>query len=529
MTVATLSRGQKVAADVSALLRARNPLIWIVTREEARVEAFIAEAAKSAKYLTYTWDVAAGVTQLDGKKDSRFGDPDPASTLNSIRALTDKSGTDRSVWIMRDLPVWLNGPGAAQTLRTLRNLVRHLPGVPRDRAQAIVVLSPNGDVPPELTNHATVIEWPLPDRSEIAAILDAAIDALPEDVKANAAPNGVREAAIDAAVGLSGEEAAACYARSLVTTKKIDPAMIASEKKRVIAREKVLEWYDPLPDGLEAVGGLENLKAWLVTRKNAYSVAAREYGLPFPKGAFIFGVSGCGKSLLAKATATAWGVPLLRLDLGALKGKFVGESEGNLRKALRVIEAIGRCVVWLDEIEKALQGATSASADGGVSADALGTVLTWMQERQGGAFVIATANEVENLPPELLRKGRFDEMWFVDLPTEIERHSVLSAALRANGRGDVKIDTGAVGRATDNFTGAEIAALVPDALYAAFADEAREITTADLIAAAKTVVPLAETAKEKVKKLRDWSQGRARPATRQTETKSSPSVRSLDL
>jgi SpoVK/Ycf46/Vps4 family AAA+-type ATPase len=194
-----------------------------------------------------------------------------------------------------------------------------------------------------------------------------------------------------------------------------------------------------------------------------------------------------------------------------------------------VIEAIGRCVVWLDEIEKALQGATSASADGGVSADALGTVLTWMQERQGGAFVIATANEVENLPPELLRKGRFDEMWFVDLPTEIERHSVLSAALRANGRGDVKIDTGAVGRATDNFTGAEIAALVPDALYAAFADEAREITTADLIAAAKTVVPLAETAKEKVKKLRDWSQGRARPATRQTETKSSPSVRSLDL
>jgi SpoVK/Ycf46/Vps4 family AAA+-type ATPase len=339
----------------------------------------------------------------------------------------------------------------------------------------------------------------------------------------------VREAAIDAAVGLSGEEAAACYARSLVTTKKIDPAMIASEKKRVIAREKVLEWYDPLPDGLEAVGGLENLKAWLVTRKNAYSVAAREYGLPFPKGAFIFGVSGCGKSLLAKATATAWGVPLLRLDLGALKGKFVGESEGNLRKALRVIEAIGRCVVWLDEIEKALQGATSASADGGVSADALGTVLTWMQERQGGAFVIATANEVENLPPELLRKGRFDEMWFVDLPTEIERHSVLSAALRANGRGDVKIDTGAVGRATDNFTGAEIAALVPDALYAAFADEAREITTADLIAAAKTVVPLAETAKEKVKKLRDWSQGRARPATRQTETKSSPSVRSLDL
>jgi len=527
---------------MSALFRARNSLIWIVTREEARVEGFIAEAAKSAKYATFAWDIAQGVTGLDNARDSRFSDPDPASTLNTIRALADKAGTARGVWIMRDLPVWLNGPGAALNLRTLRNLVRHLPGVPRERAQAIVILSPNGDVPPELANHATVIDWPLPDRSEIAAILDAAVDSLPEfetgkdgkpdtskPLRALAAPNGTRELAIDAAVGLSGEEAAACIAKSLVTLRKIDPAQIASEKKRVIAREKVLEWVEPVAGGLAAVGGLDNVKDWLGARKSAYSSAARAYGLPLPRGLFVFGVSGCGKTLLAKATSTFFECPLLRMDMGALKGKFVGESEGNLRKAIRVIEAIGRCVVWIDEIEKAMQGATSGSADGGVSADALGTILTWMQEHQGGAFVIATANEVENLPPELLRKGRFDEMFFVDLPTEIERRSVLNAALRANGRGDVTIDDTAVAAKTEGFTGAEIAALVPDALYAGFADKAREITTADLLEAATTVVPLSKTASEKIERLRKWSAGRSRPATRQVETKTGPAVRSLDL
>ena len=538
-----LSRGQKVGADVSALLRARNPLIWIVTKEEARVEGFIAEAAKSANYVTNAWDIAAGVTALDGKKDARFQDADPAATLNMIRTLADKNGTERGVWIMRDLPVWLQGPGAALNLRTLRNLVRYLPGVPRDRAQAIVILSPDGNVPAELTNHATVIDWPLPDRSEIAAIIDVAVDALPEfengkdkkpdtskPLRALAMNKDSRELAIDAAMGLSGEEAAACIARSLVTTRKIDPSLIATEKKRVIAREKVLEWIEPIKGGLGAVGGLDNVKEWLAVRKGAYSPEARAYGLPMPRGLFVFGVSGCGKTLLAKATSTFFDVPLLRMDLGALKGKFVGESEGNIRKAIRVIEAIGRCVVWIDEIEKAMQGATSGSADGGVSADALGTILTWMQEHQGGAFVIATANEVENLPPELLRKGRFDEMFFVDIPTEIERRSVLNAALRANGRGDVTIDDIAVAAKTDGFTGAEIAALVPDALYAAFADKAREITTGDLLAAAETVVPLSKTAEEKIARLRKWSETRARKATRQVVTKDTgPAVRSLDL
>lgn len=530
------TRSQLIAEDINALLRARNPLIWVVSREEARVERYLFEAAIAASYVPYTWDVAQGVADLSGKTPQGMANlQDPGATLTAIRSRAEGTAkAERGMFIMRDLPVWLEGPPGAAPLRQLRNLVRLLPGIGRDRSQALVVISPSGDIPAELSGHATVIEWPLPDRDEIAGILDAAIKGLPENLQASAAPNGTRDAAVDAAVGLSGEEASACYAKSLVQLRKIDPKAVAQEKRRVVTRERVLEWYDPLPGGLDAVGGLENLKAWLLARASAYSPKAREYGLPAPKGAMIVGVSGTGKSLTSKAIATAWGVPLLRVDLGALKSKFVGESEANLRKAFDVIAAIGRCVVWFDEIEKALQGATSGSADGGVSSDALGAILTWMNERQGEAFVIATANDISALPPEFLRKGRFDEVWYVDLPTSTERTEILRAALRTHGRDakELKIGLQRVAEATEGFTGAEIAALVPDAMFAAFADKGREIKEADLLKAAKSVVPLSRTAAEKIEGLRQWSIGRARPASVTVEAEgqvSLPSSRELDI
>lgn len=525
------------AADVAALLRARNSLLWICSREEARVEGFLAEAAASAGYKTFCWDVAAGVTDMTGKVNPSIGGPDPSEVLRAIdgraRGKSASSDTsDRNVWILRDMAPWLSGPVGMTTVRQLRNLARLLPSVPRERAQAIIVLTASPDVPPELSGHATVIEWPLPDRSEIARILDAALNALPPDMQVSAAPNGTRDSAIDAAVGLSAEEAQNCFARSLVQHRRIDPPTVAREKKRVIARERVLEWYDPLPGGLDAVGGLDALKTWLASRKQAYSPAARAYGLPAPKGALIVGIPGTGKSLTAKAIATSWGVPLLRIDLGALKSKFVGESESNLRKALGVIEAIGRCVVWLDEIEKALAGATGSAADGGVSADALGTILSWMQERAGEAFLMATANDVSSLPPELLRKGRFDEIWWVDLPNRVERLEITFAALRGNGRKIDAIDASRfheIVTATDQFTGSEIAALVPDAMFTAFADGGREITVDDLLAAARTVVPMSKTAVEKITKLREWSVGRARPATTPETAGAGSSGRMLDI
>jgi hypothetical protein len=505
-----LTKSQQVSADVAALIRARNPLLWIVSREEARVERLLIEAATSVNYVPRLWDVASGVTDIAGKREP-IGGPDPGDVLNAIRERAGRP-SDRGAWILRDLPVWLSGPLGASVLRQLRNLTRLLPGTPRENAQAIIILTTSADVPVDLSGSVTTIEWPMPDSREIGDILDAAIASLPEDLKLTAAPDGIRDAAIDAAVGLSGEEAQNCFTRSLVRLRRIDPATVAGEKRRVIARERVLEWFDPLPGGLDAVGGLDNLKAWLQSRSAAYGPRARAYGLPAPKGALLVGIPGTGKSLSAKAIATAWGVPLLRLDLGALKSKYVGESEGNLRKALKVIEAIGRCVVWIDEVEKALQGATSGSADGGVSADALGAILSWMQERSGEAFIIATANDVGGLPPEPLRKGRFDDVWFVDLPNEPEREEVLVASLRSFNRAPDNIDVRAVAQACDGFTGAELAAIIPDALFTAFADGERVITTNDLLQAARTVVPLIKTAGDKITRLREWARGRARPA-----------------
>lgn len=523
----TETKSQAIAGDVAALLRARNPLLWIVTREESRVEGYLAQAAGKAGYLPRTWDCAQGVADIGGTLQ-QFGSPDPGDTLGEIRdRARGKGAPERGAWIMRDLPAWLSGPAGVQTLRMVRNLARTLPTTPRDRAQALIVLSPSGDVPLELQGHATVIDWPLPDRAEIGAILDAAIEPYTAEQIEKPA-NGAREAAIDAAVGLSGEETQACFARSLVQLRKIDAPTVAREKKRVVARERVFEWFDPLPGGMDAVGGLDNLKSWLTARTAAFSAKARAYGLPAPRGLLLVGISGCGKSLSAKAISTMWQCPLLRMDLGALKSKFVGESEGNLRKAFKLIESVGRCVVWLDEIEKALAGATQGAADGGVSSDALGGILSWMQERSGEAFVIATANDVSSLPPELLRKGRFDEVWFVDLPNAQEREQILAAALRSHGR--EPFNGARVAEACEGFTGSEIAALVPDALFAAFNDGEREITAADLIAAAGTVVPLAKTAAEKIETLRQWARGRARPATSNvTALESIKATRMVDL
>ncbi len=514
------STATRCAADLAALLRARNPLIWLVTREEARAERIAIDAAMSSGYVPRLWDCATGITSANGAPiDSRA--TDPALALAEVR-----DASARQVWILRDLHAWLKDP---TIVRAVRSLCRSLPGAPRDSARAMVVLTPSAEVPPELAGHAIVVDVPLPDRSELGDLIDAAIRAMPEDLRAAAAPDGTRDAAIDAALGLTAEEAQSTFARSLISSRTIDPATVAQEKRRVVSRERVLEWFDPLPGGLEAVGGLELLKGWLTARRAAFGPAARAYGLPAPKGMLLVGVPGCGKSLTAKAVATAWGMPLLRLDLGALRSKWVGESEGNIRRALRLAETVSPCVLWLDEIEKALAGATQGAADGGVSGDALGAVLSWMQDRTGSVFVVATANDVSKLPPELMRKGRFDELFFIDTPTALERASILAAALRAHGRDPAAIDCAAVAAATADYSGAELAALVPDAMVTGFADGARPIITADILAAAAATVPQAKQSADRLAALRAWATGRARPASAPESTAAATDARALDL
>lgn len=501
---------ETVKEEIASLLRARNPLIWIQNTEEVRVERTILEAAAAAKRETIFWDCATGFTDAVGAPIAEK--IDPLAALRDIRA-----AKGRKVYVLRDLHRWLGQPTVCRMIRTL---ARELQSAPASDSRAVVVLSPATEIPPDIAPHAVVVEFPLPDREEIGEILDTAIRAQNERRKDKGlAPikiNGTRDDAIDAAVGLAAEQIASCYARSIVRHGAVDPATVYAEKRRVIAAERVLQWYDPDPRGLEAVGGLEELKSWLNSRKVAFSPEAREYGLEPPRGVMLVGIPGCGKSLTAKAVATAWGLPLLRLDIGALRSKWVGESEANIRRALAVAETVSPCIVWIDEIEKALAGATGQQGDGGVSADALGTILSWMQERRGSVFVIATANDVSVLPPELLRKGRFDELFFIDLPTATEREAILRAAVQkhcSKQQPKIKYNSEELLARTQGFTGAELDALVPDAMFRAFADSKRTLMTKDLLAVARTVAPLSETAGERITALRRWAKGRARPAS----------------
>lgn len=516
----------KTKDDVTDLLRARHTLLWVVTREEARVEAAIIEAAGKASYETRMWDCAMGLQRPDGSVENADmlapAGTNPPGILDAIR---DRK--QRVVYVLRDFHAFLRDP---YILRALRSLARSLQRLPKADARSIVILTPVADVPPELAGHATVIDWPLPQRADIAKLLDDVVKALPEGVREGALAEGQREAAIDAAVGLSAEEAANCYSRSLVSTRRVDPAVVAGEKKRVVARGRGVTWEDPDPNGLDAVGGLELIKAWLQQRKAAFSERARAYGLPAPKGAFLVGLPGTGKTLVSRCVAAAWGLPLLSLDLNALQSKYVGESQTNLRQTLALLEAVAPCVVRVDEIEKALAGSQGPAADGGVAADALGTFLTWMQERKAPVFVIATANDVRNLPPELLRKGRFDEVFFVDLPTRQERREVVWAACSKYKLPRESVDAEAVAERTAGYSGAEIAALLPDAMFAAFADGERRVTTEDILAAAKNVVPLSKTASEKIETLRSWAKGRARLASKpEVQTVNGQSGRALDM
>lgn len=508
----------KVNTKITSWFRARNTLMLVRTDDEMRVERALIQCAASAKFEVRFWDCDRGITDSNDTVMMQSGDP--SAMLGFIR-----TRKDRAVYVLRDLHKWFGDP---TILRKLRNLSKDLQVAPPNESRSILLLSPMAMELPRDVPELKTIDYPLPDREEVARLLDDTLNALPESMRADAAPNGTRERAVDAALGLSALNISNSYAVSLVTNRKVDPALVTSEKKALIAGMPGITWSEPDPRGLDAIGGYNELKQWCLSRKAAFTQEARDFGLPAPKGAMLVGLPGTGKSLAAKCIATVFGIPLLRGDLGGAKSKFVGDSEQNIRRLIQLAETMAPCVLWFDEIEKALAGASGPQGDGGVSTDALGVILSWMQEKTASVFVIATANDVRQLPPELLRKGRFDEMFFVDLPQHGERTEIVAAALKERGRSTDGIDLGAIASVTDGFVGAEIAALVPDALYIAFSDGKRAITTEDLKLVASRVVPLSKTASEKITSLRDWANGRARPASA-IEKAADGAVRSLDL
>jgi SpoVK/Ycf46/Vps4 family AAA+-type ATPase len=336
-----------------------------------------------------------------------------------------------------------------------------------------------------------------------------------EQIRTRRITTDTREKLLKAALGLTHDEAEKVYRKAHVTAGRLteeEVDVVLSEKKQLIRRNGILEYIEE-DETIDSVGGLTELKHWLQQRSNAFTERAREYGLPQPKGMLILGVPGCGKSLIAKTTSRLWGLPLLRLDMGRVyDGSMVGRSEANLRNALKTAESISPAILFIDEIDKAFAGSTgSADSDGGTSSRIFGSFLTWMQEKSSPVFVMATANRVERLPGEFLRKGRFDEIFFVDLPNAEERKEIFKIHLSKRRRDIVRFDLDQLANVCDGFSGAEIEQALVAAMYEAFAQD-REFTQLDIIASIKSTLPLSRTMSEQVTALRDWARQRARPA-----------------
>ena len=334
--------------------------------------------------------------------------------------------------------------------------------------------------------------------------------------------NGDAEDVLRALSGLSTTEAENALALSMVEAKKFCPEIISREKVQGVKKSGLLEIVEPDPRGLDAIGGLDVLKNWITKRKRAFTKEAQEYGLPAPKGIMLVGVPGSGKSLSAKAIGIALSVPTVKLDIGALFNSLVGESEARTRDALKLAEAMAPCVLWTDEIEKGLAGSSgSGSGDSGVTKRVFGTVISWMQERKRPVFLVATANDISGLPPELLRKGRFDEIFAVDLPNDDERTAIFKIHLNKRKRTVLaeQMEPGSVPvLSTEGFTGSEIENVIEEAMFNAF-DEGRDITMTDLMDAAVATTPLSQTAKEKIEAIREWAKNRARFASTVKEKK----------
>jgi SpoVK/Ycf46/Vps4 family AAA+-type ATPase len=389
-------------------------------------------------------------------------------------------------------------------LRQCRDVLRE----GKTKSKTLVFLGCRLCLPPELEREITVMDFALPGIPELSRVLDNII----ESAELKPMSEDSRESALAAASGLTTIEAENAFALSVAETRTITPSVVAREKAQAVKKGGLLEIIETR-ESLDDIGGLDQLKRWLFTRLDAFTERARQYGLPLPKGLLILGIPGTGKSLTAKATASVFGVPLLRLDAGRLFGSLVGQSEGNLRAVLQTAEAIAPAVLWIDEIEKGFSGTKSSGAsDGGTSARVFGTFLNWMQEKLAPVFVVATANDVAQLPAELLRKGRFDELFFVDLPTAEERQVIWTLQITRRGRNPRDFDIAVLAKATDGFTGAEIETAFVESMYSAFERDA-EPTDLDIAQVLTTFMPLSKLMAEQITGLRQWAKGRARPAT----------------
>jgi SpoVK/Ycf46/Vps4 family AAA+-type ATPase len=489
--------------ELSILIQAQYPLIYLVTSEEERAESAIAKiASHKPEKRIFVWTLTRGIIEY-GEGSPQHGTIPPQQAFEfAIRH------RDPAIFVFKDLhPFLQDGTGSAEVVRWIRDAIAAFKGTQK----TIILMSPFQQIPIELEKEVAVLDFAMPSMAELETVLDQQLGLM----QGKRLETDVREKLVRAALGLTKDEAEKVYRKAKVTANRLtgeEVEIILSEKKQLIRRNGILEYIEE-DETLASVGGLEELKHWLTQRSNAFTERARDYGLPQPKGMLILGVPGCGKSLIAKTTSRLWGLPLLRLDMGRVyDGSTVGKSEANLRAALKTAESISPAILFIDELDKAFGGVGgSADSDGGTSSRIFGSFLTWMQEKTSPVFVMATANRVERLPSEFLRKGRFDEIFFVDLPTAEERQDIFRIHLMKRRRAIDRFDLEQLANVCDGFSGAEIEQALVAAMYEAFAQD-REFTQLDIIAACRATMPLSKTMNEQVTALRDWARQRARPA-----------------
>ena len=491
-----------LADQLDLLIRSRTPIIWIRSLEEARGDGLLEQAAaRLGGRLVLRWDFIAGLRGTPGREGE--ASRNPMAALDLLGALPREQG---AILLLRDFHRYGEDAGIC---RRLRNLAAEL----RERPHTLVITAPEWRLPLELEDSITLLDLPLPEVDEITALLAGIAAAVGEPLQPE-----VLATLAGACHGLSEQRVRQLAARALAQRGRLgeaDLAEVLEEKRQAIARSELLE-YCPSEASPADIGGLGALKHWLTQRHRAFSEEARRYGLPLPRGVLLVGPQGTGKSLTAKAIAHSWGMPLLRLDVGRLFAGLVGASEARTRDMIQRAEAMAPCVLWIDEIDKGfglgVGGGSDGRSDGGTSQRVLASVLTWMAEKTSAVFVVATANAVERLPAELLRKGRFDEIFLLELPGRDERRAILDLQLRRR-RPSHQIALEVLVDRTDGFSGAELEQTVIEAMHLAFGED-RDLGESDLIAAASQVVPLSRTAREQLEALRTWaSGGRARPAS----------------
>lgn len=515
----------KIVSQLAMLFRARFPYIYITTWEESRAINIIKQVASSEKLVkiprdVYVWTQTEGFVTEGSKIE---GTNSPGKAIDFIKNLKKNA-----VFVMCDFHVYFGAKGR----NTDYNVVRYLRDINSilksgTYRKSVIFVSPELIIPDTMQKEITILDLPLPSLDEIKAKFDKMVS---QNSKINTSTlsEDSKEKLCKAAQGLTLQEVENAFALAMVNDGKIDIEdlnTILSEKVQVIKKTGILEFINTNID-ISDIGGLENLKTWLKKRNNSWSEAAKKYCLPAPKGVLITGVPGCGKSLTAKAMSAAWRLPLLKLDFGKIFSGIVGSSEENIRKALKTAEAVAPCILWVDEIEKSLSGVNS-NGDSGTSARIFGTFLTWMQEKTAPVFVIATANNISSMPPELLRKGRFDEIFFVDIPTKRERAEIFKLHLlkrlkdkEVSSLIDVSDDLCLeLAEKTEGFVGAEIEQIVVSSLFEAFYNN-RPLELSDLTNTINNVVPLSVTQKEQILALRQWANIRAVAATKKDDMES---------